>query len=114
MKDVSAQDELKALAGLREHERYLDQQLEDARLEGERIVAGARKAADRLKQEAEARLVEEIQRLRTQAAAELESTLASVRDETDRRCESLRRAAEQNQERALVWLLARVAGRDTS
>jgi hypothetical protein len=114
MKEFAAQDELEALARLREHERELDQQLEDARLAAAQVVAEARQSADLQKQEAESRLSEEILRLRKEAASQLEEALATVQDETLRRSEALRRTAERNRERALAWLLARVAGRDTS
>jgi vacuolar-type H+-ATPase subunit H len=112
MPQLDAHDELEALASLRDHERQLDQQLEDARLEAGRVEAEARQSADRLKQEAEAELLGDVQRLRNEATAQLERSLATVRDETRRRCEALRRTAEQNREHALSWLLDRVAGRD--
>lgn len=112
MKEFAAQDELEALASLREHERELDQQLEAARLEAARSVAEAHQTADLLRQEAEARLAAETQALREEAAAELESALASVREATRERVHAVRRTAEQNRERALTWVLSRVAGRD--
>ena len=41
------------------------------------------------------------------------ATVAEIREETERRSEVLRRQAERNRERALAWLLSRVAGGDT-
>ena len=104
--------ELEALEGLRAHERELDQQLEHARQETGRVRDEARRSADRLKLEAEAELLQELELLRAESAAETERSLATIRDETRRRCEVLRRTAAHNLERVLDWLLDRVAGRD--
>jgi len=114
MTDFTAQDELEALARLREDERALDDQLEGARMAVAQIVAEARQSAESLKQETELRLTDETARLRRDAASELEKTLETVRDETQRRSEALRLTALHNRERALAWLLSRVTGRDTS
>jgi vacuolar-type H+-ATPase subunit H len=114
MPQLDAHDELEVLAGLRERELELDQQLEDTRREARRVEADARQSAERLKRQAEAELLVEVQRLRSESAGELERTLAAVRDETRRRCEAQWRTAERNRGRALAWLLDRVAGRAES
>jgi F0F1-type ATP synthase membrane subunit b/b' len=90
MKPIETGDELEALAGLREHERELDQQLEDARQEAAKLLAGAHQAAEHLKQESEAALSEEVQRLRQASASELEQALVAVREATARRSEARR------------------------
>jgi vacuolar-type H+-ATPase subunit H len=114
MTDLTAQDELEALARLKEDERALDEKLEGARMAVAQIVAEARQSAESLKQESELRLTDETARLQRDAASELEKTLETVRDETQRRSEALRSTALHNREHALAWLLARVTGRDTS
>lgn len=113
MKETDSLDEAEALARLREHERELDRQLEDARQEATGLLVEARRAAEHLSEEAEAALREEVEHLRQRASRDLESALAAVQDETGRRIEALRREAERNREQALAWLLCRVAGRDT-
>lgn len=114
MKPIETEDELEALAGLREHERELDQQLEDARQEAARLLATAREAAEHLKQESEAELLDEVRRLRQASASELEQAVAAVRDETGRRSEALHRTAERNRARALGFVLSRVTGSDST
>jgi vacuolar-type H+-ATPase subunit H len=114
MKPIETEDELEALAGLREHERELDQQLEDARQEAARLLAAAREAAEHLKQGSEAALLEEVQRLRQASSSELEQAVAAVRDDTARRGEALRRTAERNRARALTLVLSRVTGSDAT
>lgn len=112
MKPIETGDELEALAGLREHERELDQQLEDARQEAAKLLAGAHQAAEQLKQESEAALSEEVQHLRQASASELEQALVAVREATARRSEALRQTAGRNRERALDFVLSRVIGSD--
>ena len=114
MKPIETEDEFEALAGLREHERELDQQLEDARQEAARLLAAAQQAAEHLKQESEAELLEEVQRLRREAGVDLAHALAAVKDETARRSDALGQTAERNRERAVVWLLSRVTGSETT
>jgi hypothetical protein len=53
-----------------------------------------------------------VERLRQEQARELTRALAAVQEETARRCEALRRQADLNRERVLVWLTSRVTGRD--
>jgi vacuolar-type H+-ATPase subunit H len=112
MKPNDSLDETEALAGLREHERDLDRQLEGARQEAAKLLAEARQAAERLGEEAECKLRQEVKRLREEASRDLERALAAARDETGRRIEALRREAGRNQETALAWLLSRVVGKD--
>ena len=103
--------ELEALSGLGEYERGLDEQLERARQEARRGQDEARESADRLKQASEAELLRELELVRAQSAAQVERSLATIRDETGRLRQALREAAGRNRERTLVWLLDRVAGR---
>jgi len=114
MKPIEADEELEALAGLREHERELDQQLEDARQEAARQLAAAHQAAEHLKEESEAALGEEVERLRQASASELARALSAVKQDTVRRGEALRRTAARNRERALGLVLSRVTGSDTT
>jgi len=111
MKATAAPDETDALARLREHEGALDRQLEKARAEAAALLAEARAEADRLR-DVEAELAEQIDRLRREVEAELEAAVAARRDETARRIAALREVAARNRERALEWLLARVAARE--
>lgn len=113
MKATDSLDEAEALARLREHERELDRQLEDARREAAGRETEARQGAERLRERAEAELVEEVERLRQEASRELERALADLRAETGRKVEAVCRQAELNRQRTLAWLLSRVAGRDT-
>ena len=113
MKAADSLGEAEALARLREHERELDRQLEDARQEATGRETQARQGAERLRESAEAELIEEVERLRQDASGELERALADLRTETGRKVEAVCRQAELNQERAVAWLLSRVAGRGT-
>ena len=113
MKATDSLDEAEALARLREHERELDRQLEDARREAAAREAEARQGAEALREHAEAELVEKVERLRQEASRELERALADLRTETGRKVEAVCRQAELNRERTLAWLLSRVAGRGT-
>ena len=105
-------DEEKALEGLGEEERRLDQQIEQVRQEAETIVARAREEAIRRGEAAAVELVEQVERLRQQRRRELEQTLGSIREDGERQVESVRRRADSNRERALAWLLSKVAGGD--
>jgi len=113
MKATDSLDEAEALARLREHERELDRQLEDARQEAAGRETEARQGAERLRQSAEAELSKEVERLGLEASGELERALADLRTETGRKVEAVSRQAELNRERTVAWLLSRVAGRDT-
>ena len=113
MKATDSLDEAEALARLREHERELDRQLEDARQEVAGLMAEARQEAERLRESAEAELLQEVERLQQEASRELERALGAVRDETRRRVEVLCHQAEQNRAPALAFCLSRVTGRDT-
>jgi vacuolar-type H+-ATPase subunit H len=105
-------DETESLARLGVHERELDRRLEEAREEAKGTLAQARQQADRLRRSAEAELAEAVESVRRERARELEEALAAVRQEGRLKQESVRRQAELHRERALAWLLSRVAGRD--
>jgi V/A-type H+-transporting ATPase subunit G/H len=105
-------DEERALEGLEEEERRLDQRIERVRAEARAIVARAREEADRRARTAAAELAAEVERLRDQRRRELEQALASMREDTARQVETLRRRAESNREHAVVWLLSKVTGED--
>jgi vacuolar-type H+-ATPase subunit H len=111
MKVTDPPDEAEALARLREHERELDRRLEDARGEVAGLLAEARQAVERLREDGAAELRQEVERLRQEASRERQRLLAGVRDETGRRIEALREQAARNRDEALAWLLSRVAGR---
>jgi F0F1-type ATP synthase membrane subunit b/b' len=112
MKGIESLDEAETLARLAEHERELDGQLEGARREAARLLAETRRTAERLSNEAVARLSEEVERLRQQASRDLERAVTAIRDETGQRIDALRRQAGRNREKALDLVLSRVAGRD--
>lgn len=111
---IDSLDEVESLARLGEHERELDQKLEQARQEAKGSLAEARQEADRLRARAEAELAEAVEILRQEHAQGLELSLATIREETGRRTETVRRQAERNRGAVLAWLLSRVVGRDAS
>lgn len=108
----SQNGEVEALARLREHEHELDRRLDNARQDAKELLAEAGREARRLKERAETELLGAVERLRQEQARELTRALAAVQEETARRCEALRRQADLNRERVLVWLTSRVTGRD--
>jgi vacuolar-type H+-ATPase subunit H len=112
VKPDNSLDEAASLERLREHERELDRRLEAASQEAARLLAEARLAAERLREQADLELRAEVERLRQEASIELEGQLAAIRRETERSVRAVSRRAEQNREQALAWLLARVAGKE--
>ncbi len=104
--------EAEALARLREHEQELDRRLEEARQEAEGVLAGARQEAKRLKERAEAELLGEVEHLCQEQRRQVAQALVAMQGEAERRGQALRHLAELNRERALTWLISRVAGRD--
>jgi F0F1-type ATP synthase membrane subunit b/b' len=105
-------DDTEALARLREHERELDRQLEDARQKAADLIAQAQQEADRLRENAAAELRQEIERLRQQASADLERAVAAARQETSRKIDELRQQAERRKEPTLGWLVGQVLGKE--
>ncbi len=110
--DHSPNGEAEALVRLREHEHELDRRLEEARQKAKGLLAEAGQEAERLKERAEAELVEAVELLRQEQAREIERALAAIQEEAGRRGQALRRQAELNRERVLAWLIPRVTGRD--
>jgi vacuolar-type H+-ATPase subunit H len=109
---LAGSDDTEALAKLREHERELDRQLEEARQKAADLMVKAQQEADRLREDAATDLRQEIERLRQQASAELEQALTAVRQETSRKIDELRRQSDRRMDSTSGWLVSQVLGKE--
>lgn len=105
-----ALDEAAALTMLGDHERALNLRLEGARQEVAALLADARRAADRLREQADIELRAEIEAVEREASRDLERRVDAIRSEGARQIDLRRSQGLQNRDRVLMWLLSQVDG----